>query len=143
MSSSPVFDALDATLKIGARGLSAQSLRLRVVAENIANSQSTAATPIEDPYRRKTVTFVNELDRVSGLHLLHVKKIGLDTRPFRLEHDPDNPAADAQGNVKMPNVNILTEMGDMREASKTYEAILQAVKQAKDMSRDTVDLLKS
>jgi flagellar basal-body rod protein FlgC len=135
-------DPLQSSLKIAGAGLEAQSVRLRVISENIANSQSTGATPGADPYMRQTVTFDNELDRAAGLSLVRVKSIGVDPSPFKTELDPGNPAADENGIVKMPNVDILTELADMREANRTYEANLQVAKQSADLLSTTVNLLK-
>ena len=111
-----MIDALQAALRVAGSGLSAQSARLRVTTENLANAQSTGLTPGADPYRRKTITFDSELDKVSGANLVTVKDIGLDDSPFITQSDPGNPAADADGIVKLPNVNMITEMSDMREA---------------------------
>jgi flagellar basal-body rod protein FlgC len=122
--------------------LEAQSTRLRVISENIANSQSTGTTPGADPYTRQTVSFSSEVDRAAGLSLVRVKSIGLDDSPFKIEHDPGNPAADDNGFVKMPNVDVLTELADMREANRTYEANLQVAKQSADLLGMTVNLLK-
>lgn len=135
-------DPLDASLKIAGSGLAAQSARLRVVSENLANAQSTGRTAGSDPYARKTISFANELDRASGASLVRVGSIGVDRSPFRVEHDPGNPAADANGNVKLPNVNVLTEITDMREANRAYEANLQVMKQARDLMGMTIDLLR-
>lgn len=135
-------DALEASMKISGSGLQAQSSRLRVVAENMANARSTGASAGANPYVRKTVTFSNELDRATGADLVRVSAVGVDRSPFRIEHDPGNPAADANGNVKFPNVNILTEVADMREANRAYEANLQVMKQTRDLLSMTVDLLK-
>jgi flagellar basal-body rod protein FlgC len=135
-------DPLQSSLRIAGAGLEAQSVRLRVISENIANSQSTAAAPGADPYTRQTVSFDNELDRAAGLSLVRVKSIGLDDSPFKIEHDPGNPAADENGFVKMPNVDVLTELADMREANRTYEANLQVAKQSADLLGMTVNLLK-
>lgn len=137
-----MIDPLQASLKIAGSGLEAQSARLRVVSENIANAQSTGQTPGAAPYARKTITFEAELDRASGMDLVRVKTIGTDASPFEVEHDPGNPAADANGLVKRPNVNLLMEMADMREANRSYEANLQVVKQARDLVSMTIDLLK-
>lgn len=137
-----MMDALQASLRVAGAGLAAQSARLRVVSENIANAQSTGPTPGADPYRRKTITFENELDRVSGQDLVAIKDIGADPTAFGVEHDPGNPAADAQGLVKMPNVNMISEMADMREANRSYEADLQVIKQSRDLISMTIDLLK-
>jgi flagellar basal-body rod protein FlgC len=135
-------DPLQSSLQIAGAGLEAQSVRLRVISENIANSQSTGTTPGADPYTRKTVTFDNEMDRAAGLSLVRVKSIGLDPSAFKTELDPSNPAADESGIVKMPNVDILTELADMREANRTYEANLQVAKQSADLLGMTVNLLK-
>jgi flagellar basal-body rod protein FlgC len=135
-------DPLDASLKIAGAGLAAQSARLRIVSENMANAQSTGRTAGSNPYVRKTITFANELDRASGANLVRVDNIGTDRAPFRVERDPGHPAADADGNVKYPNVNILSEVADMREANRAYEANLQIMKQARDLLGMTIDLLK-
>ncbi|WP_174512263.1 flagellar basal body rod protein FlgC [Methylocella tundrae] len=136
-------DPLDASLRIAGSGLEAQSARLRVVAENLANAQSTGSTPGADPYARKTITFASEMDRVSGVELVHVSAIGVDKAPFRVEQDPGNPAADSKGFVKLPNVNMVMEMADMREANRSYEANLQIVKQTRDLSSMSIDLLRN
>ncbi|MCO6176561.1 MULTISPECIES: flagellar basal body rod protein FlgC [Ciceribacter] len=136
-------DPLSAALKIAGSGLEAQSTRLRVVSENIANARSTGDTPGAEPYRRKTVTFGAELDKVSGADLVAVKRLGEDDSDFIREFDPGNPAADERGYVKMPNVNVLIEMADMREANRTYEANLQTVKQTRDLISSTINLLKA
>nr|WP_316652334.1 flagellar basal body rod protein FlgC [uncultured Gellertiella sp.] len=136
-------DPLAASLKIAGTGLEAQSTRLRIVSENIANARSSGDTPGADPYRRKTITFGSELDQASGADVVTVKKLGVDNSKFSEEFDPGNPAADAKGMVKMPNVNILVEMSDMREANRTYEANLQTVKQSRDLIAATLDLLKA
>ncbi len=135
-------DGLQAALRIAGSGLSAQSARLRVVSENVANAQSIGGQPGADPYARKTITFANELDRASGADLVQVKSIGVDASPFKIDKDPSSPAADENGMVKMPNVDILTELADMREANRSYEANLQVAKQAAELMTMTVNLLK-
>lgn len=137
-----MMDALQAALRVAGSGLAAQSARLRVVSENMANAQSTGQTPGADPYRRKTITFASEMDRLSGMELVQVKDIGTDPTAFSVEHDPGNPAADKDGNVKTPNVNMIAEMTDMREANRSYEANLQVIKQSRDLISMTIDLLK-
>jgi flagellar basal-body rod protein FlgC len=138
-----MIDPLQASLSIAGSGLEAQSARLRVVSENMANAESTGATAGSAPYARKTITFEGEMNRALGADLVRVKAIGTDRAPFRIEHDPGNPAADQNGNVKLPNVNMLVEMADMREANRSYEANLQIVKQTRDLVSMTIDLLKS
>lgn len=136
-------DPLSAASKIAGSGLEAQSTRMRIVSENIANARTTGDTPGADPYRRKTITFGSELDKLSGAEKVKVEKLGFDKSDFVEEYDPGNPAADARGIVKMPNVNVLIEMGDMREANRSYEANLQMIKQTRDMVSQTISLLKA
>ncbi|AZO02849.1 MULTISPECIES: flagellar basal body rod protein FlgC [unclassified Mesorhizobium] len=136
-------DALTAALKVAASGLGAQSERLRVVSENLANAQSTGSTPGADPYRRKTITFQSEVDRATGGSLVEVSGINRDPSDFPIEFQPGNEAADAKGYVKMPNVNTLVEMADMSEANRSYEANLQVIKQARDLISMTIDLMRN
>jgi flagellar basal-body rod protein FlgC len=136
-------DALTASLKIAASGLGAQSERLRVVSENLANAQSTGDAPGADPYRRKTISFVSELDRASGTNIVEVSSIDRDPSAFPVEFQPGNVAADDKGYVKLPNVNVLIEMADMNEANRSYEANLQVVKQARDLISMTIDLMRN
>jgi flagellar basal-body rod protein FlgC len=138
-----IVDPLVSSLRIAGSGLETQSSRLRVVAENIANAQSTGDSAGADPYARKTITFESALDRASGETLVAVKSIGVDKGPFRIEHMPGNPAADEKGDVKMPNVDLLFEMADMREANRSYEANLQVVKQTREMIFQTIDLMRT
>ena len=135
-------DALSAAMKVAGSGLDAQAVRLRTVAENIANARSTDAEAGGEPYRRKTVTFEAALDGATGAAIVGTPRIDRDGRDFRLEHDPANPAADANGNVKMPNVDPLVELADMREANRSYEANLQVMGQVRDMIRSTIDLMR-
>jgi flagellar basal-body rod protein FlgC len=137
-----MLDPLEAASKIAGAGLAVQSARLRIVSENLANAQSTGPSAGADPYARKTITFESELDHAMGVELVQIKSIGADRSPFRVEHDPGHPAADAEGFVKYPNVNILMEMADMREANRSYEANLQVFKQARDLAAMTIDILK-
>lgn len=123
--------------------MEAQATRLRIVSENIANARSTGDTPGADPYRRKTITFGAELDKASGVDLVEVKKLGVDNSKFIQEYDPDHPAADEKGMVKTPNVNMLIEMADMREANRSYEANIQTIKQTRELIAATIDLLKA
>jgi len=137
-----VQDSLQTALRIAASGLQAQSTRLRVVSQNIANAQSTGSTPGADPYMHQTVSFDSEMDRTLGAKLVGVKSIGVDSSPFKLERDPGNTAADETGMVKMPNVDVLVELADMREANRSYEANLQVAKQSADMLNTTIGLMK-
>ena len=136
-------DPLLSSLKVAASGVTAQSERLRVVSENLANAQSTGKTPGSDPYQRKTISFAATLDRATGGSLVEVAQIGRDDTDFQIEYQPGHEAADAAGYVKLPNVNVLVEMADMREAVRGYEANLQSIKQARDLISMTIDLLRS
>ena len=130
------------SLAISAAGMRVQGERLRVISENIANADSVSEIPGGDPYRRKTITFQNTLDRQLHLDLVKVKKVGLDPSEFTKKYDPNNPAADRQGYVRLPNVNALVEMNDMREAQRSYEANLKVIEVARGMLQRTVDLLR-
>ncbi|MEI4471998.1 flagellar basal body rod protein FlgC [Frigidibacter sp. MR17.24] len=134
-------DPLSSIGKIASSGLRAQSERLRVVAENVANADSTGDAPGADPYRRKTISFEEMVNDATGDSEVDVSEIGRDRTEFTLTYDPAHPAANAEGYVKMPNVNPLMEMGDMREASRSYEANLNMMETARQMRQQIIDLL--
>jgi flagellar basal-body rod protein FlgC len=136
-------DALSTALKVASSGLGAQSERLRIVSENLANAQSTGTTPGADPYRRKTIAFAAELDKASGGSMVEVLKVDRDNSAFPIEYMPGHEAADANGYVKMPNVNPLLEMADVSEANRSYQANLQVIKQARSLISMTIDLMRS
>lgn len=136
-------DPLLASMKIAGSGLQAQSLRLRLVSENLANVESTGKSAGSDPYRRKSVSFSNELDRASGVTLVKADEVIARQDSYRLEYRPGHPAADAAGYVKLPDVNMIVEMADMRQANRSYESNLQVIKQAREMISMTIDLLRS
>lgn len=130
------------TLKIAAAGMKAQSDRLRVVAENIANADSTATTPGGEPYRRQVVLFKNVLDKELGIKTVQVVQRTQDNSEFQKRFDPTHPAADEQGYVLTPNVNPIVEMMDMREARRGYEANLSMVEISKAMLIRTLELIR-
>jgi flagellar basal-body rod protein FlgC len=130
------------SLMISAAGLRVQGQRLRVISENVANADSVSEKPGGDPYRRKTISFKNMLDRDAGLELVTVDKVKTDQSDFGRKYDPNNPAADATGYVKLPNVNALIELTDMREAQRSYEANLKVIEVARGMLSKTIDLLR-
>ena len=131
------------SMGIATSGLRAQAGRMRVISENIANADSTAPTAGGDPYRRKVPTFVNQLDRVLDAKTVSMGKIKPDQSDFRTKYEPSNPAADANGYVKYPNVNPLVEMTDMRDAQRSYEANLNIISATRRMIQRTLDILKA
>jgi flagellar basal-body rod protein FlgC len=131
------------SLSIATSGLRAQAGRMRVISENIANADSTAPTPGGDPYRRKVPTFSSELDRTLDAKVVTLGRIRPDSSAFHIKHDPGNPAADAAGNVKYPNVNSLVEMSDMRDAQRSYEANINIISATRRMIQRTLDILKA
>ena len=135
-------DPLSSIAKIASSGMSAQSARLKIITENVANADSTGTTPGADPFRRKTITFSEMLDRDSGASTVRVDRIGRDATPFVLDHDPSHPAADADGYVKLSNVDPILEMANMREASRSYEANLNLFEAGRRMRGQMLDLLK-
>lgn len=124
-------------------GMKAQGTRIKVVAENIANANTTAETPGDLPYRRKVVTFQNELDRQLGMDTVKVKKIDVDKSDFERRYDPTHPSADADGYVLMPNVNTLIESMDMRQAQRSYEANLTVIESTRTMLSRTIEILRA
>jgi flagellar basal-body rod protein FlgC len=133
---------IDKALQISARGMEAQTTRLRVIAENLANQDTTGGTPSAQPYRRKTVTFQNQMDRATGAPLVQVKKVGVDNSDFPQRYDPSHPAADAKGYVKTPNVNSFVEVMDMREAQRSYSANLQVMQVTRGILTRAISMLK-
>ncbi len=131
------------SMGIATSGLRAQAGRMRVISENIANADSTASTSGGNPYRRKVPTFVNQLDRVLDAKTVSLGKIKPDQSDFRTKYEPSNPAADANGYVKYPNVNPLVEMTDMRDAQRSYEANLNIISATRRMIQRTLDILKA
>src|SRR5579871_3364946 len=120
-------------MQISAAGMRAQGERLKAVAENIANAGSTATTAGGEPYRRKLVVFQNVLNKELGMPTVKVVKRSYDPSDFVKKFDPTHPAADAQGYVLYPNVNMIVEMMDMREARRGYEANLDMIQVSKSM----------
>ncbi len=133
---------LTQALSISSRGMDAQTERLRVIAENLANQDSTGSTPGAAPYQRKTVLFENVLDRSLGAQSVRVKAVLPDKSAFPQKYDPSNPAANPQGYVSMPNVNSFVEMMDMREAERSYTANLNVMQASRSMLTRVIDLLK-
>jgi flagellar basal-body rod protein FlgC len=133
---------LTKALSISARGMDVQGTRLRVIAENLANQDTTGASPDVAPYRRKTVTFQNKMDAALGISTVGVKEIGVDQSAFPQRYDPGNPSADAKGYVKTPNVNSFVEVMDMREAQRSYNANMSVMQVSRGMLTRAVEMLK-
>ena len=136
-------DNLAATFTVAGSGIFAQSQRIRVASENLANAESTGASPGANPYTRKVISFESELDEASGANLVRVGDTELDSSPYRIERMPGHPAADQNGNVKLPNINMLVELSDIREGTRTYDANVQVIKEAQNLVTTTIDLLKA
>ncbi|MBL8831070.1 MAG: flagellar basal body rod protein FlgC [Rhodospirillales bacterium] len=133
---------LQKSMRVSAAGMAAQSTRMRVIAENIANADSLGETPGADPYRRKTISFRNVLDRQLGTETVRPSRIGTDKTSFARRYEPSHPAADAEGYVLAPNVNNLIEAMDMRQAQRSYEANINVIETSKSMISRTIDILR-
>ncbi len=129
------------TLDVSASGMDAQTSRLRIIAENLANQDTTGSTPGADPYRRKTVTF-EALVSQDGPSGVAVRSIDRDPTPFETRYEPSHPAADANGYVKLPNVNSFVEMMDMKEAERSYSANLDVMQVTRSMLARTLEMLR-
>jgi len=133
---------LTKTMQISASGMRAQGVRMRVIAENLANANSLPLSPDQEPYRRKLVTFRNQLDRELGVHKVEIGRTVTDKGEFSSRFDPNHPGANEAGYVKVPNVKSLIEMMDMTEAQRSYTANIKVVEAAKRMLMRTIDMLK-
>ena len=131
------------SISIAASGLRAQAGRMRVISENLANADSTAQRPGADPFRRKIASFRSEVDRALDANVVGLGRVRTDPSEFRIKHEPGHPAADANGNVKYPNINPLIEMTDMREAQRSYEANINLIGATRRMIQRTLDILKA
>jgi flagellar basal-body rod protein FlgC len=131
------------SMQIAASGLRAQTGRMQVIAENVANADSTAQRPGGDPYRRKIPTFRSEVDRALEANTVAMGKVRQDPTDFRTKYEPGHPAADQNGYVKYPNVNSVIELNDMREAQRSYEANLNVIGATRRMIQRTIDLLRA
>lgn len=131
------------SIAVAASGLRAQSGRMRVIAENIANADSTGDRAGAEPYRRKIPSFSRQFDRELDANVVGLGRVRPDTTAFRTKFEPGHPAADATGQVKLPNVNSLVEQVDMREAQRSYEANLNVVTSTRRMISRTLEILRA
>ena len=133
---------ISTAMQISAAGLRAQSGRLRIVAENLANANSTASASGLDPYRRQVPIFSSYMDRDAGAQLVEISRVSLDPSQFNLRYDPSHPVANEEGFVAFPNVNPLVEMMDLREAQRSYEANLGAMETMRAIASSTLRILE-
>jgi len=133
---------LEKSMFVSAAALRAQSQRMRIISENLANSNSEAVAPGDDPYRRKVITFKNAMDNELGVNTVKVESVDLDQSQFGRRFDPGHPAADENGYVQVTNVNSLIESMDMKQAQRSYEANLNAIEASRNMLMSTIDLLR-
>jgi flagellar basal-body rod protein FlgC len=131
------------SIAIAASGLRAQAGRMRILSENLANADSTAQAPGQDPYRRRIPTFVSQLDRALDARTVTLGPVRNDASEFQSKYQPGHPAADAAGYVKFPNVNSMVELTDMREAQRSYEANINVISATRRMVQRTLDILKA
>ncbi len=134
---------LSSIFGISGSALQAQTIRMKVVAENIANADTTPSAKGQTPYQRGVVTFADEFDKALGANKVKVKGVRKDTSPFLKKFNPSHPAADAEGYVLMPNVHPIMESMDMREAQRSFEANLNVIDAARSMLLKVIDLLRS
>jgi len=125
-------------IDIAASGMTAQTQRIRIIAQNIANADSAATAPGQDPYRRQQITFKNVFDPMVGDKVVKVASVTNDQSEFRRKFDPSHPAADATGYISLPNVNPIIETADLQEASRSYQASLSAMDLLKTMASETI-----
>ncbi len=130
------------SIAVSASGMRVQGERMRIISENLANKDSVARSPNEEPYRRKTISFKTEVDRQTNANTVVVNKIDTDDSEFDLRFDPSHPAADKDGYIKLPNVNALVEIMDMKETQRSYQANLGVIDASKSMIMTTLDLLR-
>jgi flagellar basal-body rod protein FlgC len=131
------------SIAIAASGLRAQAGRMRVISENVANADSTAQQANGEPYRRKIASFRSEVDRTLDARVVALGRVRTDPTDFRVKYEPGHPTADANGNVRYPNVNSLVEMTDMRDAQRSYEANINVISATRRMLQRTIDILKA
>lgn len=136
-------DDLQNSVDIARNAIKAQSLRVKVVAENLANEDSTAFEPGQAPYRRKLIFVRNKYDKKLGTNVVKVYKYGVDTKtPFKVKYSPGHPAADKDGFVLLPNVDKAIEKADLIEAQRSIEANLSVAEMSREMMQRTLDILK-
>lgn len=127
---------------ISGAAMAAQRERIKIIAENISNANTTPNAPGQKPYQRQIITFKNEYDKATGAYMVKTAGVQKDPSEFTKKYDPSHPAADAQGYVLMPNVNSLVEMMDMGDATRAYQANLGVIEASRNMVQRTISLLQ-
>lgn len=134
-------DSLKQAVEIAAHGSKFQAERLKIAAENMANENSTGATPGADSYRRKIIIPKNIYDKDLKTNILITKKIDTDKADFILKYDPHHPAANQDGMVKYPNVSREIERADAGEAQRSYEANLSVIEVSNTLMQKTIEAI--
>ncbi len=134
-------DSVDASINISYRGMQAESDRLSIIAENLANANVTGLHPGQDPYQRKVAVLNNVYDEKLGATVPKVTSVR-DKSPFDLRYEPNHPAADKNGLVKYPNVRIIAENIDSKEAQRTFEANTYALEISQANKKRIIDLMR-
>jgi flagellar basal-body rod protein FlgC len=132
---------INAAISAAASGMRAQTVRMRIAAENVANANSTGEGPGAEPFRRR-IPLLESTTLTSGANGVRVRGSTFDMSQFREEYNPSHPAADTNGYVQLPNVDTLVEMMDLREATRAYEANLNMIEAARTMTNRALDLLR-
>ena len=132
---------INSAIAAAASGMRAQTVRMRIAAENVANANSTGEGPGAEPFRRR-IPLLETTTLASGANGVRVRGEIMDMSSFREEYNPTHPAADERGYVRLPNVDTLVEMMDLREATRAYEANLNMIEAARTMTNRALDLLR-
>lgn len=136
-------DDLQKSVEIARNAIKVQSLRMKVVAENLANEDSTASNPDQEPYRRKLIFARNQYDKKLKTNVVKLYKYGVDTKtPLKVKYNLGHPAADKDGFLLLPNVDKAIEKADSVEAQRSIEANLSVVEIFREMMQKTLEILK-
>ena len=135
-------DSILASAQVSFAGMQAENERLEQIAQNLANANVTGTNPKQNPYRRKVPLLKNVYDKKLGVKIPKISSVQHDKSPFILKYEPNHPAADEKGMVKYPNVNIIIENTDAKEAQRTFEANAYALEIAQSNQKKILDLMR-
>lgn len=135
-------DSLQKSIAVAASGNEIQSERIKIAAENLSNEFTTGDKPGGDPYRRKILFVENKYDKKKRTNLVKVKKYDEDKSDFEMKYDPNHPAADENGYVKLPNVRKVIEISDANEAKRAHEANLGVIEISKSLIQKSIDVIR-